>query len=112
MYVVIQAYVTTMAATAMTMRSNVARIGEMAFLEFNILFIDICLIPFMWIEKMYFVFNLYETGICIPNNSKTEQEKVQFSFPRLPLSLVDTQQVSIVQLIMSREGKGMRVLYK
>jgi hypothetical protein len=48
----------------------------------------------MWIEKMYFVFNLYETGICIPNNSKTEQEKVQFSFPRLPLSLVDIRQVS------------------
>jgi len=43
--VVIQAYVTTMAATAMTMRSSVANIGDMAFLECNIFRIDIFLIP-------------------------------------------------------------------
>ena len=43
MYVVIHAYVTTMAATAMTMRSSVASIGEMAFLEFRNLLIDIIL---------------------------------------------------------------------
>jgi hypothetical protein len=35
MYVITQAYVTTMAATAITINSNVASIGDMAFLDFN-----------------------------------------------------------------------------
>jgi len=35
MYVITQAYVTTIAATAMTINSNVASIGDMAFLDFN-----------------------------------------------------------------------------
>ena len=42
-YVVIHAYVITMAATAMTTRSSVAKIGEMAFLFLNIRLIDIFL---------------------------------------------------------------------
>jgi hypothetical protein len=41
MYVITQAYVTTIAATAITINSNVASIGDMAFLVFNIFLIDI-----------------------------------------------------------------------
>ena len=41
MYVITQAYVTTMAATAITINSNVASIGDMAFLDFNMFLVDI-----------------------------------------------------------------------
>jgi hypothetical protein len=40
MYVITQAYVTTMAATAITINSNVASIGDMAFLDFNMFLVD------------------------------------------------------------------------
>jgi hypothetical protein len=40
MYVIIQAYVTTMAATAITISSSVASIGDMAFLDFNMFFVN------------------------------------------------------------------------
>ena len=45
-----------MAATAMTMRSNVAKIGEMAFLFLNILLIDIFIRTLIfWFEVIGFV---------------------------------------------------------
>ena len=40
MYVITHAYVTTMAATAMTINSNVASIGDMAFLDLNMFFVN------------------------------------------------------------------------
>ena len=62
-----------MAATAMTMRSNVASMGDMAFLERKIFRVDIFFsYLYLFSESMYFVFNLYEVGICILNNSETE----------------------------------------
>src|SRR3989304_8424496 len=46
-----------MAATAMTMRSNVAKMGDMAFLEFNILLIDIFIrILIFWFERWRFCY--------------------------------------------------------
>jgi ligand-binding SRPBCC domain-containing protein len=46
MYVITQAYVTTMAATAITINSNVASIGDMAFLDFNV-FLVVMSSPFV-----------------------------------------------------------------
>jgi hypothetical protein len=46
MYVITQAYVTTMAATAITINSNVASIGDMAFLDFN-MFLVVMSSPFV-----------------------------------------------------------------
>jgi hypothetical protein len=40
MYVITQAYVTTIAATAITINSSVASIGDMAFFDFDIFLID------------------------------------------------------------------------
>ena len=64
---VIHAYVITMAATAATIRSSVAKIGDMAFLDANILLIDI-FSYLVFSEKLsVLLFNSYEARICINN---------------------------------------------
>jgi len=40
MYVIIQAYVTTMAATAITINNSVASIGDMALFDLNMFFVN------------------------------------------------------------------------
>jgi uncharacterized membrane protein (Fun14 family) len=58
------------------MRSNVAKIGDMALLDVNILLIGIFLIPLFFVAKLsVLLFNSYEALIHILNNSKVEQEK-------------------------------------
>jgi len=62
------------------MRSNVASMGDMAFLERKIFLFVIFLIPSVCLGKMpVLLFNLYEVGICILSNSGTEQESVHWA---------------------------------
>jgi hypothetical protein len=62
-----------MAATAMTMRSRVASIGDMAFFWRKILGVDIFSCTFFATARLPFtLFNLYESGIRISGNSETE----------------------------------------
>jgi len=61
--VMTQAYVITIAETAMTMRRSVARIGEIAFLEWDILLGKCASTSSLDFELN--LFNLYEVRICI-----------------------------------------------
>jgi len=67
MYVIIQAYVTTMAATAITMSRSVASMGDIAFLDFNIFCFGIVFHPLLFRKSNDYLFNLYELEINIPN---------------------------------------------
>jgi hypothetical protein len=49
-----------MAATAMTIRSNVASIGDMAFLDLNIFLIDIAFHLLLFEKSLVHLFNMYE----------------------------------------------------
>jgi hypothetical protein len=74
MYVVIHAYVMTMAATAMTMRSNVAKIGDMAFFDFNMYLIDIfhSCPNFLFLTLEVLLFNSYEDRIQIQIKGRSD----------------------------------------
>jgi hypothetical protein len=64
MYVIIQAYVTTIAATAMTTNSSVASIGDMALLDFSVFFVKRFTLALS--EKSFiFLFNMCELEINI-----------------------------------------------
>jgi len=64
MYIIIHAYVTTMAATAITISRRVARIGDIPRLDFKRVLVFMLYAPFCWFMKSeYALFNLYEPKI-------------------------------------------------
>lgn len=71
MQIVIQAYVTTAAAMAMTFGSKVASVGDMAFLELKILLVHVSFRTCCFCREESFVFGLHESSMRILNHSKT-----------------------------------------
>jgi hypothetical protein len=63
----IHAYVTTIAATAMTINSSVASIGEIPFFDARVLFVKL-ISPVVISRFRDFLFNLYESEIHIADH--------------------------------------------